>query len=77
MEAIYIYPICDCDESCNMADSVIARSRSEAEERVIRKLVDEYEDIPYPADYEDLKASLMEIGVILGDVIELDEFLNN
>lgn len=76
MEAIYVYPICECNRNDNMLDSVVARSRTEAEERIIRKLVDEYEDIPYPADYEDLKSSLLDIDIILGDVVELDELIN-
>lgn len=74
MESVYIYPFYDGED--NTVDTVVARSRVEAEERIIRKITDDYEDIPYPADYVDLKSSLLDVGMVLGDVIELDELLN-
>lgn len=74
MEFRYLMPV--CDRGVPDILTIDAKNIKQATDLLIKKFVDEYEELPYPADLDDLRENLEEYDVLLGDFKEVNEFLN-
>lgn len=68
----YLIPVyCDTDLYIN---KVYARSVGEAKDKLIEDFIEEFDlDLKVP-EWEDLLTALDEIGVLIGDIYDKDEF---
>lgn len=69
----YLLPTCDTVSLDTTVKKVVARNLEEAQDKFITLFTNAH-NIDYPADFEELFDNLLDIGIIIGDIYNLEEF---
>lgn len=68
----YLLPVSDSDGP--WIEKVSAKSFSEAEAKFVKSFADDYDCVDYGGDLEDTRESLKGIGILIGDIYDIEEF---
>lgn len=69
----YLLPCCG-DSYC-WIEKVRARNFSDAQQKFINALIEDYENIDVPSDWEDLiKILNTQADIVIGDIYDIEEF---
>ena len=69
----YLLPICDGGDNV-WIDKVQAKSITEASEKFVKRLADDYDCVDYGGTLDEAYAALLPHNVIIGDIYDIDDF---
>lgn len=70
----YLFPMCDVKDNIAWIEKILARNLTSAEEKLIRLLMEDYEEYDLPDDMSEIKRILSSQGIILGELYDIEEF---